>query len=94
MVAAFASWPGARDGPICREVEGEHPASDLSRHLDELTRLIAADDLEAESRWHQIRSHLDHNRFGLHIQTIDDCLNRLNFDQAREPLRRIAEGPL
>ena len=93
LVEIVRQWE--QDGrATCQGVEGDHPASDLPRHIDELTRLIEADDLEAESRWHQIRSHLDHNRFGLHIQTIDDCLNRLDFDQAREPLRRIAEGPL
>jgi HPt (histidine-containing phosphotransfer) domain-containing protein len=93
LVEAVNQWK--QDGhPTCRAVGAEDLASDLPRHIDELTRLIEADDLEAEAHWHQIRSHLDHNRFGIQIQTIDDCLNRLAFDQAREPLRMIAEGPL
>ena len=67
---------------------------DLSRRIEKLARLITADDLEAESHWHQVRPHLDSDRFSRQIKTIDDSLNRLDFEKAQEPLRIIAEGSL
>jgi len=81
-------------GEPYREKDMVAHAPDLSQHIEKLMRLISADDLEAELHWRQIRPHLDSDRFGSQIKTIDNCLNLLDFEQAQEPLRFIAEGSI
>jgi len=88
LATAVKGWKSEAD-PLDTCSNPDVLLPDLPEKIRQLARLLAENDLEAETLWQGIRSSLDPSRFGAQIATIDDSLNRLDFEPASGALEVI-----